>query len=236
MSRVLIVEDDRDIAELERDYLQFNGYEVDIEENGTRAIERLRAKPYDILVVDLMLPGAGGFDIIAETRKTSEISVIVVSAKTDDLAKLKGFDLGADDYIVKPFNPQELVARVKSHERRYVRLRGDGHSHDISVRDLEIRTQSHKVFMDGVELSLTSTEYELLLFLASNPDQVFSRDRLFSAVWGTGYAGDLATVAVHIQKIRKKIEKDPANPEYVETLWGTGYRFNSSARGTSLPR
>jgi DNA-binding response OmpR family regulator len=236
MSRILVVEDDRDIAELERDYLQFNGYEVDIEGNGTSAIERLRAGQYDVLVVDLMLPGTGGFDIIAEVRKTREIPVIVVSAKTDDIAKLRGFDLGADDYIVKPFNPSELVARVKSHERRYERLRGNERNHDILIRGLEIRTASHKVFVDGKEAALTTTEYELLLFLASNPDQVFSRDRLFSAVWGSDYAGDLATVVVHIQKLRKKIERDPTNPEYIETLWGTGYRFTSSARGTSLPR
>ena len=230
MKRVLIVEDDSDIAELERDYLQFNGYAVDIEEDGTRALERLRTEQYDILVVDLMLPGTSGFDIIAETRKTREIPVIVVSAKTDDIAKLRGFDLGADDYIVKPFNPSELVARVKSHEKRYARLRGNEQSQDISIKGLEIQTSAHKVFMDGREISLTSTEYGLLLFLASNPDQVFSRDRLFSAVWGSGYSGDLATVAVHIQKIRKKTEKDPANPEYIETLWGTGYRFNSGNR------
>jgi len=230
MKRILIVEDDLDIAELERDYLQFNGYAVDIENDGTRALARLRAEQYDILVVDLMLPGTNGFDIIAETRKTREIPVIVVSAKTDDIAKLRGFDLGADDYIVKPFNPSELVARVKSHERRYARLRGSEQSQDISIKGLEIQTSAHKVFMDGREIAMTSTEYGLLLFLASNPDQVFSRDRLFSAVWGSGYSGDLATVAVHIQKIRKKIEKDPANPEYIETLWGTGYRFNSGNR------
>jgi DNA-binding response OmpR family regulator len=230
MGRILIVEDDRDIAELEREYLQLNGYAVETEADGTKALGRALTEKFDILIVDLMLPGIGGFEIIRETRKKKEIPIIVVSAKTEDIDKIRGFDLGADDYLVKPFSPTELVARVKSHENRYARLRGTDQTQSIAIRGLEIQTQSHKVFMDGKEIALTSTEYDLLSFLASNPDQVFTRDQLFSAVWGADYSGDLATVAVHIQKIRKKIEKDPANPEYIETLWGAGYRFNEECR------
>lgn len=230
MNRILIAEDDKDIAELERDYLQMNGYLVDIEPDGKRALERILGEEYDILVVDLMLPGASGFDIIRETRGKKEIPIIVVSAKTEDIDKIRGFDLGADDYLVKPFSPAELVARVRSHAKRYARLRGAEEIRDIAIGGLEIQAQSHKAFSDGKEITLTATEYDLLLYLASHPDQVFTRDQLFSAVWGSDYTGDLATVAVHIQKIRKKIEKDPTNPEFIETLWGTGYRFNSRKR------
>ena len=232
MNRILIAEDDTDIAELEKDYLQLNGYAADIEPDGKRALERVLEGNYSILIVDLMLPGLGGFDIIKETRKRLEIPIIVVSARNEDIDKIRGFDLGADDYLVKPFSPSELVARVRSHEKRYARLRGTEANHSITVKGLEIQTQSHKVFIDGKEIAFTSTEYEVLVFLASNPDQVFTREQLFSAVWGSDYAGDLATVAVHIQKIRKKIERDPANPEFIETLWGTGYRFNSRSAST----
>jgi DNA-binding response OmpR family regulator len=227
MSKILIIEDDPDIAELEGDYLRLNGYEVDVEHDGSRAVARVTGGDYAAIIVDLMLPGISGFEIIREIRKTSEIPILVVSARTEDIDKIRGLDLGADDYIVKPFSPAELVARVKSHERRYAKLRGGETTRDIAVRGLEIQTASHRVFVDGKEIPLTSTEYALLTFLASNPNRVFTREQLFSAVWGSGYAGDLATVAVHVQKIRKKIERDPAEPEFIETLWGTGYRFNS---------
>lgn len=234
MKHILIAEDDIDIAELERDYLILNGYTVDIEVNGRNALERLNTGSYDILVVDLMLPEVSGFDIIRETRAHSEIPIIVVSAKSEDIDKIRGFELGADDYLVKPFSPAELIARVKSHERRYARLRGsetpEEENQVVAIRGLEIHKKSHTVYLDGREVSFTATEYALLLFLASSPDQVFTRDQLFSAVWGADYTGDLATVAVHIQKIRKKIEKDPTSPQFIETLWGTGYRFNSGYR------
>lgn len=233
MRRILIAEDDADIAGLEREYLQLNGYAVEIESDGTRALSRVLAENFDILIVDLMLPGMGGFEIIKGTREKKEIPIIVVSAKTEDIDKIRGFDLGADDYLVKPFSPTELVARVKSHENRYMRLRGAEQPQGIAIRGLEIQPKSHKVFVGGKEIALTSTEYALLFFLASNPDRVFTRDQLFSAVWGSDYSGDLATVAVHIQKVRKKIEKDPAYPEYIETLWGTGYRFNAPGSMTT---
>jgi len=226
MKRILIAEDDPDIAGLEHDYLQLNGWSADIESDGKRAQERLTGGGYDALVVDLMLPGLSGYDIIRETRAHLEIPVIVVSARTDDIDKIRGFELGADDYLVKPFSPSELVARIKSHFARYERLSGGIRENCIVSGNLEIHPQSHKVLVNGRETEFTSTEYALLVFLASNPDHVFTKEQLFSAVWGEGYAGDLTTVAVHIQKLRKKIEQDPSNPCVIETLWGTGYRFN----------
>ena len=226
MKRILIAEDDPDIASLERDYLQLNGMSADIESNGSRALEKLLGYGYDALVVDLMLPGCSGFEIIRGVRAELEIPVIVVSARTEDIDKIRGFELGADDYLVKPFSPSELVARIKSHLARYERLSGTSRTDSIVSGNLEIQVPSHKVFVNGKEVEFTSTEYALLVFLASHPDQVFTKEQLFSAVWGEGYAGDTATIAVHIQKLRKKIERDPANPLTIETLWGTGYRFN----------
>jgi DNA-binding response OmpR family regulator len=228
MKRILIAEDDRNIAELERDYLKLNGYTADIESDGRAALAKALTGDYDILIVDLMLPGLGGYEIISAVRKKLEIPIIVVSAKSEDIDKIRGLDHGADDYLTKPFSPAELAARVKSHAERYDRLRGAASPQGavITRKWLEIDSASHKVLSSGREVNLTSTEYELLLFLASNPNIVFSKERLLEAVWGEGHSGDLATVAVHIQKIRRKIESDPANPELIETLWGSGYRFN----------
>jgi DNA-binding response OmpR family regulator len=228
MKRILIAEDDRNIAELERDYLKLGGYAVDIEQDGREALARARTGDYDILIVDLMLPSLGGYEIIAAVRKELEIPIIVVSARSEDIDKIRGLDSGADDYLTKPFSPAELAARVKSHAERYDRLRGapSQQSSTISRKWLEIDKASHRVLSRGQEISLTTTEYELLVFLASHPNTVFSKERLLEAVWGGDYNGDLATVAVHVQKIRKKIEADPTNPELIETLWGTGYRLN----------
>jgi Response regulators consisting of a CheY-like receiver domain and a winged-helix DNA-binding domain len=228
MKKILIIEDDINIAELERDYLGLNGYEADIETDGQKACGKALAGGYDAIIVDLMLPGMSGFDIIREVRKKDEIPVLVVSARLEDIDKIRGLEYGADDYLTKPFSPAELAARVKSHIRRYERLKGGKSDKDtISCRGLEINHASHKVFLNGNEIQLTAKEYDLLYFLASNPNIVFSKERLFDAIWGMGEFGDLATVPVHIQKIRKKIEDDPVNPEFIETLWGTGYRFNA---------
>lgn len=227
MRKVLIAEDDRNVAELERDYLKLNGFEADIESDGGKAAEMALSGGYALLIVDLMLPGKSGFDIIQCVRERLEIPMIIVSARTDDIDKIRGLDFGADDYMTKPFSPAELVARVKSHIGRYERLRGDEISSDVlAVRNLEINKTSRRVFVSGREVTLTAKEYDLLLFLASNPDTVFSKERLLESVWGEDFYGEAATVPVHIQKVRKKIEKDPSNPELIETLWGIGYRFN----------
>lgn len=228
MKRVLIIEDDSNIAELERDYLQLNGYRAEIAGNGAKGLRMALTGQYDVIVVDLMLPEKNGYEIIKEVRRKYEIPVLVVSAKSEDIDKIRGLECGADDYLTKPFSPAELTARVKSHIKRYERLKGKNTGPEIiQHRGLEINNTSHKVWVNGQEIGLTAKEYELLLFLASNPNIVFSKEHLFDAVWGSDYCGDAATVAVHIQKVRKKIEKDPGTPEYIETLWGTGYRFNS---------
>lgn len=227
MKSVLIIEDDLNIAELERDYLQLYGYQVDIVQDGAAGAKKALSGIYDIVIVDLMLPQKDGFTIIKEVRKSLEIPLIIVSARSDDIDKIRGLDFGADDYLTKPFSPAELMARIKSHIRRYERLKGRNTTPDIiNHRSLEINTASHKVFVNGKQVQLTTREYELLLFFASNPNGVFSKEHLFTTIWGEDDLGDTATVAVHIQKIRKKIEKDPSNPEYIETIWGTGYRFN----------
>ena len=228
MKRILIIEDDLDIAELERDYLQSNGFKADIVQDGTTGLKDALSGMYDVLVVDLMLPGKGGYEIIKEVRKSLEIPVIVVSAKSEDIDKIRGLDFGADDYLTKPFSPTELVARVRSHIRRYERLKGNSLAEQIiQHKGLEINTASRKVWVFSKPVQLTAKEYELLLFLAQNPNIVFSKDHLFDTLWGNESFGDTATIAVHIQKIRKKIEKDPSNPELIETIWGAGYRFNS---------
>lgn len=226
MKRVLIIEDDMDIAELERDYLQFNGYKAEITQDGVLGLKKAMTGMYDVIVVDLMLPQKDGFEIIREIRKKLEIPIIVVSARNDDIDKIRGLDFGADDYLTKPFSPAELIARIKSHMKRYERLKGHIPSEMIQHKGLEINIASHKVTVNGMPIQLTTKEYELLLFLATNPNIVFTKAHIFDTIWGDECYGDNATVAVHIQKIRKKIEKDPSNPEFIETLWGTGYRFN----------
>jgi DNA-binding response OmpR family regulator len=228
MKKILIIEDDSNIAELEKDYLKLNGYQAEIESNGNTGLVRALAGGFDVIIVDLMLPGKSGFEIIGQIREKYEIPILVVSAKVEDIDKIRGLDLGADDYLTKPFSPAELLARIKSHISRYERLKGNTANLDvISHRGLEINTSSHKVFSNSKEVQMTAKEYELLLFLASHPNIVFSKEQLYETIWGQDYLGDTATVPVHIQKIRRKIEKDPSEPSYIETLWGYGYRFNA---------
>ena len=228
MKKILVIEDDLNIAELERDYLKLNGYSAEIETDGDRAFKKAMSGGYDLIIVDLMLPGKSGYEIIEEVRKKFEIPILVVSARTEDIDKIRGLDYGADDYMTKPFSPAELLARVKSHLRRYERLKGENlQNSSLSYGNLEINSASHKVYVNGIEIQLTTKEYELLFFLASNPNIVFTKEHIFDVIWGLDSVGDLATVPVHIQKIRKKIEKEPSNPVFIETLWGTGYRFNA---------
>lgn len=229
MKTILIIEDDQNIAELESDYLKLNGFKTEIVSSGSEGIKKALSGIYSVIVVDLMLPNISGFDIIKEVRAKFEIPIIVVSAKKEEIDKIRGLDCGADDYLTKPFSPAELVARIKSHLKRYERLKGEyQHIDTINHKGLEISLSSHKVLLNGKEIFLTSKEYELLVFLASNPNIVFTKEKLFDTIWGNEYYGETATVPVHIQKIRKKIEKDTSNPQYIETLWGTGYRFNSN--------
>lgn len=228
MKRILVIEDDLNIAELQRDYLQMSGYKVDIVQDGEQGLQKAICGDYDLLIVDLMLPGMGGYEIIKVIREKREIPLIIVSARSEDIDKIRGLGLGADDYLTKPFSLAELTARIKSHITRYQRLTGKKIGPEIiNHGGLELNTASRKIFVNSKEIKMTAKEYELLLFLACNPNIVFSKGQLYDAIWGENYFGDIATVPVHIQRIRKKIEKDPAVPQYIETLWGSGYRFNS---------
>lgn len=228
MKRILIIEDDINIAELERDYLQLNGYSADIVQDGAKGLKKALNCNYDVIIVDLMLPNKSGYEIIKEIRDKLDVPVVVVSAKSEDIDKIRGLEYGADDYLTKPFSPAELVARIKSHIKRYQRLKGNIASSETLIhRGMEINSASRRVYVNGGEVQMTAKEYDLLLFLASNPNIVFTKEHILSTIWGDDYYGDTATVAVHIQKIRKKIERDPSNPDYIETVWGAGYRFNS---------
>ena len=227
MNKILIIEDDENIAELEKDYLLLNGFTADVESDGNLGLKKALNGDYNLVLVDLMHPGLDGVTIVKRIRELLEIPILVVSARGENIDKIRGLGAGADDYMTKPFSPDELVARVRSHISRFERLTGNKQVSDvIRIRGLEIHCDAMRVLVNNREVTLTSTEYALLHFMASNPGIVFSRERLFETVWGQDSTGDTATVAVHIQKIRKKIEKNPAEPEYIETIWGTGYRFN----------
>ncbi|MET3291613.1 UNVERIFIED_CONTAM: DNA-binding response OmpR family regulator [Brevibacillus sp. OAP136] len=228
MKRILIVEDEASIAELQRDYLEISGYHVDMENTGKSGLERALANDYDLLILDVMLPEVDGFEICKQVRSKKDIPILMVSAKKEDIDKIRGLGLGADDYISKPFSPSELVARVKAHLARYERLIGGQavKKEEISIRGLTIDKASRRVFVNGKEGSFTTKEFELLVFLASNPNIVFSKEHLFERIWGMDSMGDVTTVTVFIRKLREKIESDPSNPQYIETIWGAGYRFN----------
>lgn len=227
MKRILIIEDEKSIAELEKDYMVKDGYKVDIENSGDSGLDKALTEDYDLIILDLMLPVRDGFQICEEIRKRKDIPVIMVSAKKEDIDKIRGLGLGADDYITKPFSPGELMARVKAHLSRYERLVGkDEHKSDeVKIRGLYIDKIARRVFVNDKEVILTTKEFDLLTFLAENPNRVFSKDDLFEKLWGMESLGDIATVTVHIRKVREKVEADTSNPQYIETVWGAGYRF-----------
>jgi len=227
MSKILIVEDEKEIADLEKDYLELSDFEVHIENNGESGLLEATKNDYDLVILDLMLPGVDGFEICKAIRETKDIPVIIVSAKKDDIDKIRGLGLGADDYLTKPFSPSELVARVKAHLARYERLIGSGSKNNdiIEIRGLKIDKTARRVYIDGEEKNFTTKEFDLLTFLAENPNHVYTKDELFREIWDMESIGDIATVTVHIKKIREKIEIDTSNPQYIETIWGVGYRF-----------
>jgi DNA-binding response OmpR family regulator len=229
MKKILIVEDDLSIAEVEKDYLEINGFAVDIENTGTKGLERALDENYNLIILDLMLPGADGFMICKEVRKRKDIPIIMISARGEDIDKIRGLGLGLDDYMTKPFSPNELVARVKAHIKRYETLKGTDASsleNSIRIRGLEINPKTHQVFIDGREVILTVKEFELLQLLAGSPNKVFTKEEIFQKVWGFEADQDIPTITVHIRRIREKIEKDPSEPEYVKTIWGVGYKLN----------
>lgn len=226
MKKILIIEDDKSIAELERDYLEIEGYLVETALTGQEGLNKaIFNDEIDLVLLDLMLPGVNGFQICKEIRTKKDIPILMVSAKKEDIDKIRGFGLGADDFIVKPFSPSELVARVKAHLSRYERLIGKEAGKNIMIRGLRIEQDSRQVFVNDQEVSLTAKEFDILIFLALNPNHVFSKEQLFEKLWGYYSVGDISTVTVHIRKIREKIETDSSNPQYIETVWGAGYRF-----------
>ena len=227
MSKVLIVEDEEAIAEIERDYLELSGFDVTIRSEGTSGLETALNEDFDILILDIMLPGLDGFEICKQVREVKNIPIIMVSAKKEDIDKIRGLGIGADDYMTKPFSPSEMVARVKAHLARYERFMTDNKPENdiIEVRGVKIDKTARRVFVDGEEKNFTTKEFDLLTFLAENPNHVYTKEELFREIWDMDSVGDIATVTVHIKKIREKIEADTSKPQYIETIWGVGYRF-----------
>lgn len=226
MKRILIIEDDPTIAEIEKDYLTLSGFEVVIEKDGISGLQNAQSNPFDLVIVDLMLPGIDGFTICQTLRKTKDIPIMMISARDDDLSKTRGFELGLDDFLTKPFSAHELVARVKARLSRYEHLTGGGSEvQTLSDQDLVLELDSRRAFLDDTELFFTNKEFDLLSFFLQNPNKVFSRDELFEKIWDLNAEGDISTVTVHVRRLRAKIERDPANPTRLVTAWGLGYKY-----------
>ena len=227
MSKILIIEDEEVIADLEKDYLELSGFEVEIRNNGKDGLDAALNDDFSLVILDLMLPEMDGFEVCKRIREERNIPIIMVSAKKEDIDKIRGLGLGADDYMTKPFSPSELVARVKAHLNRYDRLVGSTQKKNdlIEIRGLQIDKTARRVWVDKEEKAFTTKEFDLLAFLAENPNRVFTKEEIFREIWDMDSIGDIATVTVHIKKIREKIEYDSANPQYIETIWGVGYRF-----------
>ena len=227
-SRILIIEDEEAIADLEKDYLELSDFEVEIQNTGDGGLKAALEKDFNLIILDLMLPGVDGFEVCKQIREKKDIPILMVSAKKDDIDKIRGLGLGADDYMTKPFSPSELVARVKAHLARDERLVGTNakpQNDIVEIRGLRIDKTARRVYVDGVEKTFTTKEFDLLTFLAEHPNHVYTKEELFRQIWDMDSIGDIATVTVHIKKIREKIEYDTAKPQYIETIWGVGYRF-----------
>lgn len=228
MTRILIIEDETTIAQLERDYFELNGFAVDLCHTGDKGLQLALHEEYELIIIDLQLPGLDGFELCRQIRQAKEVPILIVSAKKEELDKIRAFNLGADDYITKPFSPSELVARAKAHLTRYERLlgkQGQQQKDEIHIRGIVMDKASRRVYVRNQEVIFTTREFNLLEFLVSHPNRVFSKNELFERIWGMDSSGDIATVTVHIRKVREKIEVDPSNPQYIETVWGAGYRF-----------
>ena len=227
MSKILIVEDEVAIAELEKDYLELSGFDVVMQHTGDAGLKAALNEDFNLIILDLMLPYVDGFEICKKVREKKNTPIIMVSAKKEDIDKIRGLGLGADDYMTKPFSPSELVARVKAHLARYERLVGSGVKANeiIEIRGIKIDKTARRVYVNGEEKAFTTKEFDLLTFLAENPNHVFTKEELFNKIWDMESIGDIATVTVHIKKIREKIEFNTSKPQYIETIWGVGYRF-----------
>ncbi len=227
MNKVLLIEDDISIAELQRDYLEINGFKVDIQYTGIAGLRQALQGGYDLIILDVMLPELNGFEICKQVRSVTNIPILFVSAKKEEVDKIRGLGLGADDFISKPFSPSELVARVKAHIARYERIAGSKNvQNTLFVNGICIDISARRICINDQEIPFTNKEFDLFLFFVKHPNQVFSKDQIYENIWGFETAADVSTVTVHIRKIRGKIEPDPAKPKYLETIWGAGYRFN----------
>jgi DNA-binding response OmpR family regulator len=229
MTKILIIEDEASIAEVEKDYFELHGFAADICLTGTEGLRAAMNGQYELIVLDLQLPGMDGYELCRQIRAEKEVPILIVSAKKEEIDKIRGLSLGADDYITKPFSPSELVARAKAHLQRYQRLMGKREakaSDKIRIRGLVIDSSSRRVYVNDQEVQFTTKEFDLLTFLALNPNHVFSKQELFEQLWGMDSLGEIATVTVHIRRLREKIEADPSNPQYIETIWGAGYRLS----------
>ena len=228
-NNILIIEDEESIAEIEKDYLELNMCDVTVCNDGSMGLECALNNNFDLILCDIMLPGLDGIEIVRRVREKSNVPIILVSAKREELDKIKGLQTGADDYITKPFSPNELVARVRAHIARFRRLTSETHETNdlIEIRDLKIDKTDRRVYVKNEEKTFTTKEFELLTFLAEHPNRVYSKDDLFKEIWDMDSVGDIATVTVHIKKVREKIEVDTSDPQYIETIWGVGYRFRS---------
>lgn len=233
--KILIIEDDKAMADIERDFLEMNGFEVAHETNGIKGMERALEGTFNLVLLDLMLPGKDGFEICRQLRSKIDVPILMVTARVEDVDKIRGLGIGADDYISKPFSPTELVARVKAHLARYERLKSGGSGSpgtssnanaEIDLGYLKINPATRRVYAFDKEVILANKEYELLYFLVSNGENVFSKEQLYDRIWGADMYGDIKTVTVHIKRLREKIEKDPINPLHIQTVWGAGYRFS----------
>ncbi len=229
VKRILIIEDDPSIANLQKDYLELSGYSVTVADNGTDGLAIMERERFDLIVLDIMLPGVGGFEVLKAVREKEDIPVLLVSARAEEIYKVNGLGLGADDYITKPFSSGELVARVNAHLNKYERMKErfgkEREGTKLTVRGLEVHKESRRVFVNGKEVAMAQKEYELLLFLLQHANRVFDKEALFERVWGMDALGDASTVTVHIARIREKIEDNPSKPQYIGTVWGSGYRF-----------
>ncbi|MDR1301075.1 MAG: response regulator transcription factor [Treponema sp.] len=227
--KILIIEDDRDIARLEKDFLEINGFETAIEHDGIKGAECALSNEFALILLDLMLPGKDGITLCREIREKIDIPIIMVTARGEEADKVRGLGLGADDYITKPFSMVELVARVKTHLARYDRLTQSADrlkkTDEIDFGWFQINPATHQVLVNGSEIFLANKEYELIYFLTSHEKIVFSKEQLYDKIWGEDMYGNIKTVAVHINHLREKIEKNPANPLHIQTIWGAGYRF-----------
>ncbi len=229
MKRILLIEDEQVIVEVVKDYLEVSGFVVDIATSGDVGLTKALEEDYDLMILDLMLPKTDGYEICKRVRQVKNIPILMVSAKKEDIDKIRGLGLGADDYMTKPFSVGELVARVKAHLARYDRLTTDSRARqqdEVRIHGIRIDKPSRKVFVNEKEVLLTSKEYDLLLFLATHPNRVFGKEELFEKIWGLDALGDNASVTVYVSKLREKIETNPSRPQYIETIWGVGYRLN----------